>query len=149
MTHLSVKMNNGAPTERRVVTPGKYRHLSQCSSAVGHFSVLAIDHRGNLLSSLNKQSPHPLTDAEFAGFKGQVMRHLLPESTAVLTDPDYGFGAAIGESAGLIAPLEVTDYDLHPSHRSTNFIEGWSVEKIKRVGGSGAKLLLYYHPEAK
>ena len=134
-------------------SPGKYRHLGQCSTPGGHFIVLAIDHRDNLLASLNKHASQPLTHDEFTAFKQQVMRHLLPASSAVLTDPEHGIGpgiasGAIGGQMGLLAPVEVTDYTPHPSRRVTNFISGWSVGKIKRVGGSGVKLLLYYHPEA-
>jgi tagatose-1,6-bisphosphate aldolase len=133
---------------------GKYRHLGQCSTSGGHFIVLAIDHRDNLLASLNKHAPQPLTPDEFTAFKQQVMRHLIPASSAVLTDPEHGIGpgiasGVIGGQVGLLAPLELTDYTPHPSRRVTNFIPGWSVAKIKRVGGSGVKLLLYYHPEAK
>lgn len=130
------------------MTPGKYRHLSQCSTPAGHFNILAIDHRGNLRDSLDQQANRALTDAEFTGFKAQIIGHLLPEASAVLTDPDYGWGAVVADNKGLLAPLEVTDYSAHPSRRQTNFIEGWSVAEIKRCGGSGVKLLLYYHPKA-
>ncbi len=126
----------------------------QCSSAAGHFAILAIDHRGNLRSSLDQQAERALTDPEFRQFKYDVMRHMLPAATAVLTDPDFGFGAlldpAMGTDAlkGLLMPLEVTDYSIHASQRQTEFIDGWSVEKLKRVGAAGVKLLLYYHPDA-
>jgi len=134
-----------------MTTLGKYRHLTQCSTAGGHFVILAIDHRDNLLESLNKQ--RPTSAADFGTFKQQIMRDLLPHASAVLTDPEYGFGAGIaartiGGAVGLLSPLEVTNYTLHPSQRETHFIEGWSIEKIKRVGGAGVKLLLYYHPAA-
>ncbi len=135
-------------------TPGKYRHLAQCSSSAGHFNLLAIDHRGNLLSSLNQAAGRLLSDAEFTQFKRDVMQHLLPASTGVLTDPDYGFAPALdqlnrrGGCKGLLAPLEVTDYSIHANRRATVFIEGWSVAQIKRAGASGVKLLLYYHPDA-
>jgi len=136
-----------------MTTLGKRRHLAQCSTPAGHFTILAIDHRANLLESLNQHAPKPLTDDEFTAFKQQVMRHLLPEASAVLTDPAHGIGpgiasGVIGGQVGLLAPLEVTDYSLHPSRRLTNFIPNWDVAKIKRVGGSGVKLLLYYHPDA-
>src|SRR5260221_14070313 len=101
-----------------MTTLGKYRHLAQCSSPTGHFNILALDHRGNLLSSLQEHAPVPITDAEFTAFKRQVMRCLLPSATAVLTDPDYGFGPAIADGTllgkvGLLSPLEVTDYTDH------------------------------------
>jgi tagatose-1,6-bisphosphate aldolase len=134
-----------------MTTLGKYRHLAQCSTDAGHFCILAIDHRDNLRAKLDK--PMPISDAEFRAFKSQVMAHLLPESSAVLADPEFGFGPGIagdviGGGVGVLSPLEVTNYDVHPSQRQTDFIEGWSVAKIKRMGGSGVKLLLYYNPEA-
>jgi tagatose-1,6-bisphosphate aldolase len=132
-----------------MTAPGTYRHLLQNSTPEGHFCILAIDHRANLVSQLQKHHPN-LTDADATAFKRDVLRHLLPEASAVLTDPGYGMPPLIAEGllgqAGLLAPLEVTNYSLHPRDRITTFIEGWSVEQIKRVGGTGVKLLLYYHP---
>src|SRR5215213_10454686 len=120
-----------------MTTLAKYRNLTQYSTAAGHFSVLAIDHRDNLLEDLNRHAPAPLTDAEFTAFKQQVIRHLAPSASALLTDPVYGFGPGIvggtvGGKLGLLSPLEVTDYSLHPSRRKLRLIPGWSVEKIKR-----------------
>lgn len=136
-----------------MTTLGKYRHLSQCSTVDGQFVVLAIDHRVNLLEALNRYAPEPLDNDQFADFKQHTMSHLLPLSTAVLTDPEYGFGPGIASGiinghVGIISPLEVTNYSVHPSQSETKFIPGWSVAKIKRMGGSGVKVLLYYHPEA-
>lgn len=132
---------------------GKQRHLSRCTTEEGKFVILAIDHRANLWEEMQKHSPAPLTDAAFTAFKHEVMRVLLPHASGVLTDPTYGIREGIQSGVihgrtGLLAPLEVTDYSLHPSQRELNFIPDWSVEHIKRVGGDGVKLLLYYHPEA-
>lgn len=140
-------------TERPTLSPGKYRHLTQCSTPGGHFCVLAIDHRDNLLAELNRHASAPLNDADFVGFKIQVIRALAPAASAVLTDPAYGLGpgiveGAIGGDVGLLSPLEITDYSLHPSRRSLRLIPGWSVRKVKRVGAQGVKLLVYYNPRA-
>lgn len=137
-----------------MTSPGKYRHLMQSSTPHGHFVVLAIDHRSNLLSALNHYAARPVTDSDFRAFKRSVLASLLPSASAVLTDPVFGIGPGLSErfipgQVGLLAPLEVTNYDLHPRERLTRFIEGWSVSKIKRIGGSGVKLLLYYHPDDK
>lgn len=134
-----------------MISYGKARHLQRCSQD-GKFVVLAIDHRNNLLSELQHMN-HPITDSEFASFKRQVAGALLRHATGLLIDPAYGVGDAIytdtlPASHGLLAPLEETDYDRHPSERELNFIEGWSIEQIKLVGGDGVKLLLYYHPDA-
>jgi len=132
---------------------GKWRHLSHTTTADGHFVILAIDHRANLLEKLNQYAADPLSDADFMTFKQDVLRAIAPYSSAVLTDPAYGIAAGIttgtiaGQS-GLLAPIEVTDYGLHPSQRALEFIPHWSVSKIKLIGGDGVKLLLPFHPDA-
>lgn len=139
-----------------MTTPGKYRHLSRCANPLGHFVVLAIDHRANLLRALNQYASAPLSDEQFTAFKLAVIGALPaddPSVSAVLTDPAYGIGGGIAGRLlhgrlGLLAPVEVTNYDLSPDQRAVEFIPGWSVKKIKRVGGDGVKLLLSYHPEA-
>lgn len=136
-----------------MLTVGMYRHLTQCSDAQGRLMVLALDHRGNLISDMQKHRSTAVTPGEVTAFKAAVLKHLLPRATAALIDPDYGYPALVQGllpgSAGLLAPLEVTDYAPHPSRRETQFITGWNVSKVKQAGFSGAKLLLYFHPEAK
>ncbi len=132
---------------------GKFRHLSRASTADGHFLIMAIDHRINLLDQLNEFASTPLTDNEFTAFKQTVIQAAAPYTSAILTDPAYGMAEGIISQnlhgqMGLLAPLEVTNYDLHPSEREMQCIPHWSVKKIKMVGGDGVKLLLPYHPEA-
>jgi len=135
-----------------MTTLGKARHLAASATAGGHFNILAIDHRGNLWEELVKADPS-LSDMGFTAFKRDVITALAPFASAVLTDPTYGIAPGVREgwlppSLGLLAPLEVTDYDQHPSRRRFTPILDWSVGKIKRVGAAGVKLLLYYHPKA-
>jgi tagatose 1,6-diphosphate aldolase len=129
---------------------GKFRHLQQCSTQDDVFVVLAIDHRANLVADMRKH--HPTTDADVKAFKGDVLKHLSGIASAVLTDPDYGLPSvidgAVPRHVGLLAPLEVTDYTPHPSKRGIHFIPGWDVTALKHAGCSGAKLLIYYHPDA-
>lgn len=136
-----------------MTTPGKYRHLARTSTESGHFAILAIDHRDNLKDSLQKHVAQPLTEADLSAFKLTVIQHLAPHISAVLVDPAYGIGPGIGQGAlgrdvGLLAPLEVTNYAVHPSQRENALIPDWSVAKFKRAGGDGIKLLLFYHPDA-
>lgn len=132
-------------------TLGVYRHLTQCSGADRTFCVLAIDHRDNLIAELQKHRTSPVAYEEVVAFKTSVAR-LSPCATAVLIDPDYGARAlicgAIPGGVGALAPLEVTNYQPHPSQRKPDMIPDWSVTKLKRAGFAGAKLLLYYHPDA-
>ena len=136
-----------------MVSLGKFRHMSQCSTAEGHFVILAIDHRANLREALSAARGMPVDDKEVGDFKRDVVTALGDLCSGVLGDPAFvlGYGIASGllrGSQGLIAPVEVTNYALHPSDREVHFIPGWNVEKAKRVGLNGMKLLLYFHPDA-
>lgn len=136
-----------------MTTIGKYRHLSQCSTAAGHFVILAIDHRGNLQAEMNRHAAQPISDAQFTAFKQMIIGAMSPDASAVLADPAYGIGPAIASRVlsgrvGLLAPAEVTNYEQHPGERVVQFIPEWSVEKIKRVGANGVKLLLPFHPDS-
>jgi tagatose 1,6-diphosphate aldolase len=134
-----------------MATLGVYRRLTQCSGADGTFTILALDHRDTLIAELQKHRTQPVGYDDVVGFKTSVAR-LAAFATAVLIDPDYGARAltcgAIPGSVGTLAPLEVTDYRPHPSQRKPRFIPDWSVTKLKHAGFAGAKLLLYYHPDA-
>jgi tagatose 1,6-diphosphate aldolase len=67
----------------------------------------------------------------------------------VLLDNEYGLKAALDlpGSKGLLMALEKSGYSGDSTYRQVDFIEGWTVEKIKLVGASAVKLLAYYHPE--
>ncbi len=135
-----------------MLSAGVYRHLSQCSNGRGIFVILAIDHRDNLVASLQEGRTQPVSYADVVAFKRSVTRHVAGAATAVLTDPDYGWPGLTDRSipghVGLLAPLEVTDYRLHPAQSGITFIPDWTVARIKQAGCSGVKLLMYYHPDA-
>jgi tagatose-1,6-bisphosphate aldolase len=138
--------------EETMPTLGKFRHLQQSSTPAGHFCVLAIDHRENLRDDIAKHRDTPVTDVDLIAFKRSVTTALTAESSGLLTDPTFGFGPGIADGSiagrlGLLSPLEVTDYSLHPSRRDVVMLPGWSARKIKRVGCAGVKLLVFYHPD--
>ncbi len=136
-----------------MTTIGKYRHFTQTSTSAGHFTILAIDHRSNLHKMLSQVAGENLTNEQFIDYKNLLMEHVLPPASGLLCDPASSIGNGIaqrliGGHQGIIAPIEVTDYEIHPSQRDMNWIPGWSVAKLKRMGGAGVKMLLPYHPKS-
>jgi tagatose 1,6-diphosphate aldolase len=132
---------------------GKRRGLAQCSTPRGTIAVLALDHRGNLRQALNPQNPESVSYDEMVTFKQQVVAALAPASSAVLLDPEMGAAPMVGTDAlpgrtGLLVAVEATGYTGDPNARLSRVLPGWSVGKIRRMGASGVKLLVYYHPEA-
>jgi tagatose 1,6-diphosphate aldolase len=134
-----------------MITPGEFRRLSQCGDEAGTFCILAIDHRDNLIAELQKGRNEPVERATVVAFKSAVL-HAAGAASAVLLDPDYGMPAVmdglVPAHIGLLAPLEITDYRPHPRERQPRLIPEWDVQKLARAGFSGAKLLLYFHPDA-
>lgn len=132
---------------------GKYRRLTRCSDARGLFHILACDHRGNLRGRMTREG-QPIDDAGFVRFKQQLLQTLLQDATAVLADPQFGFGPGFAERnipgpVGTLSPLEVTDYDAPPDEQGFTEIVGWNIAKCVRSGVDGVKLLLPYHPRAE
>ncbi|HEX7473256.1 MAG TPA: tagatose 1,6-diphosphate aldolase, partial [Candidatus Limnocylindrales bacterium] len=132
---------------------GTRRGLSACASERGTFVVLALDHRQNLRRELRPDAPDSVTYDEMVEFKRAVVRALAPVATGTLLDPEIGAAQAIHdgsmpERAGLIVAIEATGYVGLETARVSRVLDGWSVEKVKRMGASAAKLLVYYHPDA-
>ena len=68
-----------------------------------------------------------------------------------LFDPVFGAATALRGNhilgtQGFLVSLEATGYTDSEGDRVTAVAEGWSVAKIKRIGPSAVKILLYYNP---
>ena len=138
---------------RRAYALGSRRGLEACASPRGTFAVLALDHRQNLRRELRPADPESVTYDEMVDFKRAAVRALAPVATGTLLDPEIGAAQCIADGslparAGLIVALEATGFEGPPTARVSRILDGWSVEKAKRMGASAAKLLVYYHPDA-
>jgi tagatose-1,6-bisphosphate aldolase len=132
---------------------GVRRGLDACASSRGTFAVLALDHRQNLRKELRPADSGAVTYDEMVEFKRAAVRALAPVATGTLLDPEIGAAQSIADGslpgrAGLIVAVEATGYDGPSTARISRVLDGWSVEKVKRMGASAAKLLVYYHPDA-
>jgi len=132
---------------------GTRRGLAACASSLGTFAILALDHRQNLRKELHPEDPAATTFAEMVDFKRAVVRALAATATGTLLDPEIGAAQCVADgslpaSAGLVVAIEATGYDGPPTARVSRVLPGWSVEQAKRMGASGAKLLVYYNPDA-
>ncbi len=137
----------------RTISVGKYRGLQQCSTSFQTFTILALDHRNNLRTALNPQAPGTVPDDMLVEFKRQVTSALSPAATAVLLDPEFGAAqcivcSALPGSTGLVLAVESTGYNGDPQARQSQVLPGWTIAKSRRMGASGVKLLVYYHPDA-
>ncbi len=133
---------------------GKIRGLQQIAGADGVFTMCAMDHRGSLESLLCTPERTDNCPREMTDFKLELCEALAPHASAVLLDPIYGTAQCISrnlipKTCGLLVSLEATGYSGDSQHRETRLLEDWSVAKIKRMGASAAKMLVYYRPDLK
>ena len=136
-----------------ILTPGKIRGLAATSSPNGIFKVLALDHRDSMRVILDPADPDDIPAAELTAVKLDLLRELAGEATAVMLDPEYSAAQAIAARAlpgavGFLAAVEAQGYLGDPTARQTSLLEGWGVEKAKRLGASAIKLLVLYRPDA-
>ncbi|MGA9533287.1 MAG: tagatose 1,6-diphosphate aldolase, partial [Anaerolineales bacterium] len=135
----------------RPLSLGKVRGLQEIANDHGLFTITALDHRGSLRRALQPDEPKSVSYDRMMSYKLKLLKHLGPHSSAVLIDPIYGAAGALSKGAisghqGFLVSLEATGYDDQEGDRLTSAADGWGVEKIKRMGASAVKILLYYNP---
>ena len=135
------------------LTPGKIRGLATASSATGTFKILAADHRDSMRVLIDPESPESVPSQTLTDIKMSLLQQVAHHATAVMLDPVYSAAQAIISRSlpgdvGYLCALEAQGYAGEATARETTLLNGWSVEKAKRIGASAIKLLVYYHPDA-
>ncbi|MAU12488.1 MAG: hypothetical protein CL607_21885 [Anaerolineaceae bacterium] len=128
------------------ITPGRYRGLKACSLPQADvFGMLAFDQRGNYRRMMPDGTPYET----YVQIKMEVASALSQSASAVLLDPIYGLSAAmqVSGTSGLLMALEKTGYTGDATYRRVEFLDGWSPEKIRKMGANAVKILIYYSPE--
>lgn len=133
---------------------GKLRGLQQLADEQGFLTICAIDHRGSLQQALNEKDPEAVSYQNMVDFKIDLCRAMAPLASAILLDPIYGAAQAISASVlpsrlGLLVSLEKTGYTGSDYARITEILPGWSVKKVKKLGASACKLLVYFRPDSE
>ncbi len=133
---------------------GKIRGLQQIANSDGIFTMCAMDHRGSLRSMINEANPGEVNYEEMVERKLELCSSLAKYASAVLLDPIFGAAQCISHdvlpnNTGLLVSVEASGYGSDKEHRLTKLLDEWSVEKIKRMGASAVKILVYYRPDLK
>jgi tagatose 1,6-diphosphate aldolase len=134
------------------VSAGKLWAMRRLADAEGLFRMVALDQRPPIMSLIKEKTGAATTpDEQIVAVKRVIAETLAEHASAVLVDPIWAYPAVIGTCVphrGLILTLEDHRFEETPRGRKTHAIEGWSVAKIKRLGGDGVKVLAYYRPDA-
>jgi tagatose 1,6-diphosphate aldolase len=130
------------------LTPGKLAGMKAVSDVRGVIAAAAMDQRGSLKKSLEKEKGSAVTDREMEEFKEIVTEVLTQHASAILLDPEWGLPAARkrAQNAGLLLAYEKTGYDKTGPGRLPDLLDNWSVRRLKEAGADCIKILLYYTP---
>jgi tagatose 1,6-diphosphate aldolase len=136
------------------ISIGKLRGLQQLADPRGIMTMCAIDHRGALKRALNEKNPDAVSYQDMVDFKLDLCQAIAYFASAILLDPEYGAGQAITASLlpgpkGLLVSIEKTGYTGDSTARITELLPGWSVKKMRKMGASAVKLLIYFRPDLK
>ena len=133
------------------LSAGKFWGLRRLANENGHFTMLAVDQRPPITQIVSERRGEatPRFD-DIRNVKKTMMEMLSPHSSAVLVDPTYALTDAMNilqPYHGLVVTLEDSLFTETKEGRTSRAIDGWSVEKIKKVGGDAVKLLTWYRPD--
>ncbi len=133
---------------------GKIRRLQQLVTTKGILTVCALDHRDSLRRALNRENPEAVSYQEMVDFKLDLAGAVAPFASALLLDPLYGAGQAIASGilpghTGLLISLEKSGYTGESTARVSELLPDWSVQKVKKLGASAVKLLIYLRVDLK
>ena len=136
------------------LTIGKIRGLQQIANEKGIFIMCALDHRSGLIQMIEDAQKASPDYSDIVQMKLDMCNAMSPYSTGVLLDPEYGaaqalVSGALKGSTGLLVSIEATGYEKDPTGRITTLLKEWNVEKVKRMGASAVKILVYYRPDIR
>ncbi len=141
------------------ITAGKIWCLRRLADEDGFFRMVAVDQRPGVEALVRQRQAEYPGDPRLAGdawdvigrFKRLLVEELSPHASAMLLDPQYAYPAAssaLDPRRGLLVTLEQFASEDGPGGRKTLAYPGWTVEKIKRLGAEGVKLMLWWRPDA-
>lgn len=134
------------------ISAGKLWCLRRLSDDRGFFKMTAVDQRPGVQALVCARRGSDVAAFEDVGQAKRVLIEMLsPHSTAMLLDPGYAYPFAALQTdprRGLLLTYEQWDSEESAGGRKTFGYPNWSVEKIKRLGADGVKLMLWWRPDA-
>src|SRR5690606_38503551 len=134
------------------LSAGKYWSMRRLADSNGFFKMVAVDQRPGVEALISQRLGLAKAPYEMVGAVKQLLiDDLSGDASAMLLDPGYAYpfaNAALDPAKGLLITLEQWDCEETRGGRKTFAYPDCSVEKIKRMGADGVKVMLWYRPDA-
>lgn len=133
------------------MTTAERRGYTQICGDDGAMMVIACDQRGGMRSVLAKtaEDQAKISNADLGLTKMDITRHLARHAGCVLVDPLCAVPGLVDQgvlhrSTGLLIGLDASGFDLTPEgYRISNMVAGVTARRVRELGGTGAKILIY------
>lgn len=141
------------------MTTAERRGYQQICGDNGWMMVVAADQRGGMRQVLadTAEARAAIGNDTLAVVKAGIVRHLANKASCVLLDavcavPGVVDDGVLSRDTGLLIGLDASGWDTDAQgYRQSILVEGITARRVRELGGTGAKLMVYLrpdHPEA-
>lgn len=137
------------------MTTAELRGYQQICTRSGMMLVVACDQRSGMRKLLadTADAQAAIDDSTLGTVKAGIVRHLANHASSVLLDPicavpkvvDHG---DLARDTGLLIGLDASGWDTDPAgYRISRLVPGVDARRVRSLGGTGAKLMVYLRPD--
>jgi tagatose-1,6-bisphosphate aldolase len=137
------------------MTTAELRGYQQICTGGGRMLVVACDQRGGMRKVLaaSPEAEKAIGIPALGAVKAQIVRHLANKASCVLLDPVCAVPQVIHDGdlardTGLLIGLDDSGWDTDANgYRISKLVPGTTARRVRELGGTGAKLLVYLRPD--
>ena len=151
----STNAGSGARAAEALSTAER-RAYRQLSDANGRMLVVACDQRGAMRAVLaaTPEERAAISNSQLGEVKADLVRHLANHAPSVLLDPECALPRVVDEDilardVGLLVAMDASGWQTRPGSllRYSAVIPGVDAERVRALGGTAAKILVYMRPD--
>lgn len=137
------------------MTTSEWRGYQQICGANGLMMVVACDQRGGMRKVLadTPEAQAAIDEATLGVVKADIVSHLANKASCVLLDavcavPDVVDDQVLSRDTGLLVGLDASGWDTDANgYRISKLVPGTTARRVRELGGTGAKLMVYLRPD--
>lgn len=137
------------------MTTAERRGYQQICGKNGLMMVVACDQRGGMRKVLadTPEAQAAIDEAALGVVKAGIVQHLANKASCVLLDavcavPDVVDQGVLGRDTGLLIGLDASGWDTDAKgYRISKLVPGVTARRVRELGGTGAKLMVYLRPD--
>ncbi|MBA3326076.1 MAG: tagatose-bisphosphate aldolase [Rhodobacteraceae bacterium] len=133
------------------MTTAERRGYQQICGDDGAMMVIACDQRGGMRSLLasDPDAQKAISNAVLGDTKADIARYLASQASCVLVDPICAVPHLVDDGmldrqTALLIGLDASGWDVSPEgYRISNMVEGVTARRVRELGGTGGKIMIY------